>query len=107
MLDALTEVAFEPEFLPSRIEKERKAVVAEAQVGRAGAACPALPEPASVVVMAALRKPHQICACPGALVGFHTYHPSSAACALFASWLRRPPPSSPASPPAPADDEHD
>lgn len=37
MLDALTEVAFEPEFLPSRIEKERKAVVAEAQVRRAGA----------------------------------------------------------------------
>lgn len=33
MLDALTEVAFEPEFAPSRIEKERKAVVAEAQVG--------------------------------------------------------------------------
>lgn len=33
VLDALTEVAFEPEFQPSRIEKERKAVVAEAQVG--------------------------------------------------------------------------
>ena len=33
VLDALTEVAFEAEFLPSRIEKERKAVVAEAQVG--------------------------------------------------------------------------
>ena len=32
MLDALTEIAFEPEFLPSRIEKERKAVVAEAQM---------------------------------------------------------------------------
>jgi predicted Zn-dependent peptidase len=32
VLDALTEVAFEPEFLPSRIEKERKAVVAEAQM---------------------------------------------------------------------------
>ena len=34
VLDALTEVGFEPEFLPSRIEKERKAVVAEAQVRR-------------------------------------------------------------------------
>ncbi|KAG7669392.1 hypothetical protein Ndes2526B_g05713 [Nannochloris sp. 'desiccata'] len=32
VLDALTEIAFEPEFLPSRIEKERKAVVAEAQM---------------------------------------------------------------------------
>jgi hypothetical protein len=32
VLDALTEVAFEPEFLPSRIEKERKPVVAEAQM---------------------------------------------------------------------------
>lgn len=32
VLDALTEIAFEPEFLPSRIEKERKAVVAESQV---------------------------------------------------------------------------
>lgn len=32
VLDALAEVAFEPEFLPSRIEKERKAVVAEAQM---------------------------------------------------------------------------
>ena len=36
VLDALTEVAFEAEFLPSRIEKERKAVVAEAQVGGGG-----------------------------------------------------------------------
>lgn len=35
VLDALTEIAFEPEFLPSRIEKERKAVIAEAQVRRA------------------------------------------------------------------------
>lgn len=32
VLDALAEIAFEPEFLPSRIEKERKAVVAEAQM---------------------------------------------------------------------------
>ena len=32
VMDALTEIAFEPEFLPSRIEKERKAVVAEAQM---------------------------------------------------------------------------
>eukprot|EP00887_Chlorella_sp_A99_P001378 scaffold8.g1378.t1 len=32
VLAALTEIAFEPEFLPSRIEKERKAVVAEAQM---------------------------------------------------------------------------
>jgi len=40
VLDALTEVAFEPEFAPSRIEKERKAVVAEAQVrGGAGYCC--------------------------------------------------------------------
>jgi hypothetical protein len=37
VMDALAEVAFEAEFLPSRIEKERKAVVAEAQVwGAAG-----------------------------------------------------------------------
>lgn len=32
VLDALAEIAFEPELLPSRIEKERKAVVAEAQM---------------------------------------------------------------------------
>ena len=32
VLDALAEIAFEPEFLPSRIEKERKAIVAEAQM---------------------------------------------------------------------------
>lgn len=32
VLDALTEIAFEPEFLPTRIEKERKAVTAEAQM---------------------------------------------------------------------------
>lgn len=32
VMDALTEIAFEPEFLPSRIEKERKAVTAEAQM---------------------------------------------------------------------------
>ena len=32
VLDALTEIAFEPEFLPARIEKERKAVTAEAQM---------------------------------------------------------------------------
>jgi predicted Zn-dependent peptidase len=32
VLDALTEIAFEPDFLPSRIDKERKAVVAEAQM---------------------------------------------------------------------------
>ncbi|KFM27169.1 putative zinc protease PqqL [Auxenochlorella protothecoides] len=32
VLDALAEIAFEPEFLPSRIEKERKAVTAEAQM---------------------------------------------------------------------------
>ena len=33
VLDALEEIAFRPEFLPTRIEKERKAVLAEAQVG--------------------------------------------------------------------------
>lgn len=32
VLDALTEIAFEPEMLPARIEKERKAVTAEAQM---------------------------------------------------------------------------
>ena len=32
MLEALTEIAFEPELLPSRMEKERRAVVAEAQM---------------------------------------------------------------------------
>ena len=32
VIDALTEVAFEPEFLRMRIEKERKAVLAEAQM---------------------------------------------------------------------------
>jgi predicted Zn-dependent peptidase len=32
VLDALAEIAFSPEFLPSRLEKERKAVVAEAQM---------------------------------------------------------------------------
>lgn len=32
VLDALSEVAFWPEFLASRIEKERKAVLAEAQM---------------------------------------------------------------------------
>jgi hypothetical protein len=32
VLDALTEIAFEPEFLGSRIEKERRAVLAEAQM---------------------------------------------------------------------------
>ena len=32
MLDTLAEVAFQPEFLSTRIEKERKAVMAEAQM---------------------------------------------------------------------------
>jgi hypothetical protein len=32
VLDALLEIAFQPAFLPMRIEKERKAVTAEAQV---------------------------------------------------------------------------
>ena len=32
VLDALEEIAFKPEFLNMRIEKERKAVLAEAQV---------------------------------------------------------------------------
>lgn len=32
VLDTLSEVAFRPEFLPGRIEKERKAVLAEAQM---------------------------------------------------------------------------
>jgi hypothetical protein len=32
VLEALEEIAFQPEFLPNRIEKERKAVMAEAQV---------------------------------------------------------------------------
>ena len=32
MLEALTEIAFEPELLPSRLEKERRAVLAEAQM---------------------------------------------------------------------------
>ena len=32
VLDALTEIGFEPEMLPARIEKERKAVTAEAQM---------------------------------------------------------------------------
>ncbi len=32
MLEALQEIAFNPQFLPVRIEKERKAVMAEAQV---------------------------------------------------------------------------
>ena len=33
VLEALEEIAFKPEFLNTRIEKERKAVLAEAQVG--------------------------------------------------------------------------
>lgn len=33
VLEALEEIAFKPEFLNMRIEKERKAVLAEAQVG--------------------------------------------------------------------------
>lgn len=32
VLDALVEIAFEPEFLPTRIEKERRAVLSEAQM---------------------------------------------------------------------------
>jgi predicted Zn-dependent peptidase len=32
VLEALAEIAFEPQFLPTRIEKERKAVLAEAQM---------------------------------------------------------------------------
>jgi predicted Zn-dependent peptidase len=32
VLEALAEIAFQPQFLPSRIEKERKAVLAEAQM---------------------------------------------------------------------------
>lgn len=32
MLDALAEIAFNPEFLHNRIEKERRAVLAEAQM---------------------------------------------------------------------------
>lgn len=32
IVDALTEIAFDPEFLRMRIEKERKAVLAEAQM---------------------------------------------------------------------------
>lgn len=32
VLDALADIAFDPEFLHSRIEKERRAVVAEAQM---------------------------------------------------------------------------
>lgn len=32
MLEALAEIAFYPQFLPTRVEKERKAVLAEAQV---------------------------------------------------------------------------
>jgi predicted Zn-dependent peptidase len=32
VLEALADIAFEPEFLPSRLEKERKAVLAEAQM---------------------------------------------------------------------------
>ena len=32
VLDALAEIAFNPEFLASRIEKERRAVLAEAQM---------------------------------------------------------------------------
>ena len=32
VLDALAEIAFDPEFLVSRIEKERRAVLAEAQM---------------------------------------------------------------------------
>ncbi len=32
MLEALTEIAFEPELLASRMEKERRAVLAEAQM---------------------------------------------------------------------------
>ncbi len=32
VLDALAEIAFNPEFLVNRIEKERKAVLAEAQM---------------------------------------------------------------------------
>jgi predicted Zn-dependent peptidase len=31
-MDALEEIAFRPQFLPTRIEKERKAVQAEAQM---------------------------------------------------------------------------
>lgn len=37
VLEALEEIAFHPQFSASRIEKERKAVLAEAQVrGRSG-----------------------------------------------------------------------
>ena len=32
VLDALAEIAFDPEFLQNRIEKERRAVLAEAQM---------------------------------------------------------------------------
>lgn len=32
VLEALAEIAFEPQFLPMRVEKERKAVLAEAQM---------------------------------------------------------------------------
>jgi predicted Zn-dependent peptidase len=38
VLEALAEIAFAPQFLPTRVEKERKAVLAEAQVGAAAAA---------------------------------------------------------------------
>lgn len=38
MLEALSEIAFAPQFLPTRVEKERKAVLAEAQVREGGAA---------------------------------------------------------------------
>jgi predicted Zn-dependent peptidase len=37
VLEALAEIAFAPQFLPTRVEKERKAVLAEAQVRRAAA----------------------------------------------------------------------
>ncbi len=40
VLEALQEIAFNPQFLPLRIEKERKAVMAEAQVrSRQGQRC--------------------------------------------------------------------
>jgi len=38
VLEALAEIAFAPQFLPTRVEKERKAVLAEAQVGGGGIA---------------------------------------------------------------------
>jgi hypothetical protein len=50
VLQALAEIAFAPQFLPTRVEKERKAVLAEAQVCMSVCVCVCACERVSVCV---------------------------------------------------------